>query len=117
MSNHGLRERVDIHAHLLPGIDDGPADLEGSLAMAWAAVDAGTGTIAATPHLRTDFPDVHVEELTERCEQMRRALEQAGLPLRIVEGAEVSLSWALGAGEERLKLATYGQRGTDVVIE
>src|SRR5579859_513514 len=117
MSNQGMRERVDMHAHLLPGIDDGPADLDGSIAMARAAVDAGTGTIAVTPHLRTDFPDVHVEELTERCEELRRALEQAGVPLRIVEGAEVSLSWALDADEERLRLATYGQRGTDVLIE
>jgi protein-tyrosine phosphatase len=46
---------VDIHAHLLPGIDDGPGDIQEALEMARAAVDAGTETIAVTPHVRTRF--------------------------------------------------------------
>lgn len=108
---------VDIHAHLLPGIDDGPSDLAGSLAMASAAVGAGTGTIAVTPHLRSDFPDVHVEELSRRCAELRVALSGAGIRLRVVEGAEVSLPWALEAGEESLRLASYGQLGRDVLVE
>ena len=47
---------IDIHCHILPGIDDGPKDLEGSLEMARAAVSAGITTVVATPHLRADFP-------------------------------------------------------------
>jgi protein-tyrosine phosphatase len=108
---------VDIHAHVLPGIDDGPRDMEGTLALARAAVAAGTTTIAATPHLRSDFPDVHVNELAERCHEVREALEREGIPLRVVGGGEVSLTWALDADEEELRLASYGQRGTDVLIE
>jgi protein-tyrosine phosphatase len=49
-------------AHVLPGIDDGPADLAGSIALARAAAEIGTVTLAATPHVRPDFPDVHVDE-------------------------------------------------------
>ncbi|HEY1524180.1 MAG TPA: CpsB/CapC family capsule biosynthesis tyrosine phosphatase [Solirubrobacteraceae bacterium] len=52
---------VDIHTRLLPGIDDGPEDLAGSLEMARAASKTGVGTVAATPHLRDDFPGVLVE--------------------------------------------------------
>lgn len=108
---------VDIHSHLLPGIDDGPEDLEGSLDMARAAVAAGIATMAATPHLRSDFPDVHLEEIGPRCEQLRGALKEQGIPLQVVSGAEVSLVWALDATDDQLKLASYGQRGTDLLIE
>ena len=108
---------VDIHAHLLPGIDDGPGELDGSLALARAALDAGTTTLAATPHLRRDFPDVHVHELAERCQEVRDALARENIPLRVVGGAEVSLSWALDASPEELRLASFDQRGTDLLIE
>src|SRR5579859_4677762 len=108
---------VDIHTHLLPGIDDGPPDLEESLEMARAAAATGVTTIAATPHLRSDFPDVHVEELADRCDQLREAIEREGISVRVVGGAEVSLLWALEASKEQLALATYGQLGSDLLIE
>lgn len=108
---------VNIHAHLLPGIDDGPVDLSDSVRMAQAAVRSDIGTIAVTPHLRSDFPEVHVEELAGRCQSLREELAWAEVPLNIVPAAEVSLLWALEADEEALRLATYGQRGTDVLIE
>lgn len=107
---------VDIHTHVLPGIDDGPASLEECLAMARAAADCGTATIAASPHLRADFPDVHVHELADRCQALREAIERDGI-LRLVSGAEVSVGWAAEATNERLALASYGQRGTDLLIE
>jgi len=106
-----------MHAHLLPGIDDGPESVEGALEMARAAMATGIATIAATPHLRADFPDVHVEELADRCQKLSRALEHNRIPVRIVGGAEVSLIWALEAGHEHLRLASYGQRGNDLLIE
>jgi len=108
---------VDIHAHLLPGIDDGPGELADALDMARAAVGEGIETIAVTPHLRSDFPQVHVEEIAGRCEDLRSELARAGIPLRIVPGAEASLLWALEADEPELKLASYGQLGTDLLIE
>lgn len=108
---------VDIHAHILPGIDDGPDTIEESLDMARAAVASGIAVLAATPHLRSDFPNVHVQEIAARCETVQRALDQDGIPLRVFSGAEASLLWALEAGEEELRLASYGGRGTDLLIE
>ena len=108
---------VDIHSHVLPGLDDGPADLDASLAMAWAAVAAGTAVLAATPHLRSDFPGVEVSEIAERCRRLQSELDARGVGLRVVAGAETSLTWALEASDEDLRLATYGQRGADLLIE
>jgi protein-tyrosine phosphatase len=85
--------------------------------MAQAAVASGIETIAVTPHLRSDFPDVHVEELAERCQRLREELAWAEVPLHVVSGAEVSLLWALEADGEALRLASYDQRGSDLLIE
>ncbi len=108
---------VDIHSHLLPGIDDGPETLEGSLAMARAAAAAGTAVLAATPHLHTGFPNVHIEEVGERTQQMQAAIDEAGIELQVVPAAETSLLWAIEASDEHLRLATYGQRGADLLVE
>ncbi len=115
--NQAVRGFVDIHSHVLPGIDDGPPDVAGALDMARAASDAGTRVLAATPHLRSDFPDVHIHELAERCEALRRAIALAGIDLELVSGAEVSLVWALEAAPDELVLASYGGRGMDLLIE
>jgi protein-tyrosine phosphatase len=108
---------IDLHAHILPGIDDGPAWLEDSVAFARAAADAGTHLITATPHLRSDFPDVRLEELADRCHALDRVLADEGVGVRIVPGAEVDLLWARAASPEELRLATYGQGGTDMLLE
>lgn len=108
---------VDIHAHVLHGIDDGPSDLEQSLSLIRAAAESGTATIASTPHLRSDFPDVHTNELADRCEALRRAIGGERIPIEVVSAAEVSVVWALEASDEELALASYGQRGTDLLVE
>jgi protein-tyrosine phosphatase len=108
---------VDIHAHLLPGIDDGPTDLAGSLEMARCAVASGIVRLAATPHLRSDFPGVQVGEIPGRAAELQRELDGAGIALEVVAGAEASLLWALDASDEELRLASYGQLGRDLLVE
>ena len=85
--------------------------------MARSAADSGIATIVATPHLRSDFPAVRVDQLAARCEALRETIGREGIPLVLVSGAEVSLPWALEASDEELALASYGQRGTDLLIE
>lgn len=104
-NNHLISGYVDIHAHVLPGIDDGPPGLEQSLAMARAAVDSGTTTIAATPHLHPDFPGVRLQEIAGRCTRLRDALRDESISIEVVSGAEASLVWALDASDDDLVLA------------
>jgi protein-tyrosine phosphatase len=108
---------VDIHAHVLYGIDDGPSERADSEEMLRAAADSGTGTIVATPHLRADFPDVHVSELATRADELRGWIADEGLTIELVNGGEVGLVWALDASDEALRLVSFGQRGEDLLIE
>ncbi len=85
--------------------------------MLGAAAASGTRVIAATPHVRSDFPDVHVDELARRTSELRAASSAAGIDVEIVQAGEVSLVWALEASDEELALVSYGQRGTDLLIE
>jgi len=108
---------VDIHVHALPGIDDGPDTIEKAVALAQAAHESGTQVIVATPHLRSDFPDVRPEELVARCDELREALARNGVSVTIMAGGEVSLLWALESAAARLRLVTVGQLGRDLLVE
>ena len=68
-------ERVELHFHLLPGVDDGPHDLAGALDLARAAVADGTGLVVCTPHAHM----VDVAELPDRVGQLRSALAARGI--------------------------------------
>src|SRR6185437_14842730 len=78
---------VDLHSHVLPGLDDGAADLDGALHICRAAAADGIDVLAGTPHVRHDHPT--------RPEQMEAALAQvqaaaAGI-VRVVGGGEIDL--------------------------
>lgn len=86
---------IDIHSHILPGLDDGAGDLAESLAMARVAVADGVEEIVATPH--SSISGAVIEAATEsgvqqRVQQFREALAEAGIPLRVCVGLEVWLT-------------------------
>jgi protein-tyrosine phosphatase len=80
--------RIDIHFHLLPGVDDGPATMDDSLALAEAAVRDGTGTVVATPHVRSDYL-TDVSQIRDRVRELKEALARERIPLSVVPGAEL----------------------------
>jgi protein-tyrosine phosphatase len=108
---------IDLHSHLLPGIDDGAPDLEHALDLARAAADQGTRVLAATPHLRADFPDVHPDELESRCAEVRNAIAEAGIELEVIQGGEAGVMWAVNATDDDLRAGSFGARGTDLLVE
>jgi protein-tyrosine phosphatase len=79
---------TDIHFHLLPGVDDGPATIEESVELAAAAVRDGSRTIVATPHVRGDFL-TDVSDLPDRIREVQQAIDLAGIPLGVCRGAEL----------------------------
>lgn len=77
---------VDLHCHLLPGVDDGAKTLEDSLEMARALVDLGFSTVAPSPHARPEYAPVDVVEA--RLTELRAALERERIPLTLGRNAE-----------------------------
>jgi protein-tyrosine phosphatase len=112
-----IEAMLDLHAHVLPGIDDGPRTMEEAVALAAASELDGVTTLCATPHARPDHPGVRLSELAERTADLQAATRRAGLAIEIVAGAEVDLFWAQRAADEELDLASYDQRGSDLLIE
>lgn len=77
---------VDLHCHLLPGVDDGAKTLEDSLEMARALVDLGFSTVAPSPHARPEYAPP--ELVAQRLAELRAALEREGIPLTLGRNAE-----------------------------
>jgi len=80
---------IDIHSHILPGLDDGAQTLDDSLAMLRIAVDGGTTDIVATPHANTEFtfdPALVAQKLTELS-------AAAGQSIRIYSGCDFHLQY------------------------
>jgi protein-tyrosine phosphatase len=102
---------VDLHFHLLPGVDDGPGDLGESLDLARAALHAGTGTIVATPHVRTDLGSTDAHEIAERVRELRSALAAARIPLTIECGGELGHEMAFRLDRDELDLLAQGPAG------
>jgi protein-tyrosine phosphatase len=80
---------IDLHCHVLPGVDDGAADMADSIAMGRQADADGIAMICATPHIRHDH-SVPIDELAGRVQAVNREYERAGLGVRVVPGGEVS---------------------------
>jgi len=76
---------IDLHSHILPGLDDGARTLEDSLAI----VSMPSAT-AATPHVREDYP-TPVETMETAVARLRRALADADVRLELHTGGEIAL--------------------------
>jgi protein-tyrosine phosphatase len=102
-----IRVVIDLHAHILPGLDDGPPTLDASADMAAAAVAAGTRVLAATSHVNRGF-GLLPEDLAAAREAVVRRLGEERIPLEVVQGGEVSVSRIEGLDEADLRGLTLG---------
>lgn len=98
---------IDLHSHILPGVDDGARTTSVSLAMARLAVADGIHTMLATPHVSLDF-DFDYAELPRRVEDVNIALARAKVPLAVLKGGEVALSRLLELSYEDLRRLCLG---------
>jgi protein-tyrosine phosphatase len=104
---------IDLHSHILPGIDDGARALEDSLDIARAAVRDGIVTIAGTPHVRDDWPTA-AGLMEERVAELRAELVLAGIPLDVRTGGEIALDWLTRLAPEELR--RFGLGGTRYLL-
>lgn len=95
---------IDLHSHVLPGLDDGAADLDEAIRICEAAAADGTEVLAATPHVRSDYPTTP-EQMESALREVQRAA--AGV-VRVVPGGELDLDELARPPEE---LARFGLGG------
>ncbi len=86
---------IDLHCHLLPGIDDGPATLEEALEMARLAVANGIEAAYVTPHLQPGRWENDLPKIAAAVAAYRAALAQAGIALEVGFAAEVRLDYEI----------------------
>ncbi len=80
---------IDIHHHLIYGVDDGSQNLQMSLKMAQRAYENGTRTIIATPHVTPGVERIDTEKYLQRLDGIRAACREAGMDLRLLLGSEI----------------------------
>lgn len=98
---------IDLHCHVLPGIDDGPKTIDGSIALGRAAAAAGTRTIVATPHVSDRYRN-NARTIARLVEAINVAFAAAGLALEVLPGAEIASSRIADLAREELAALTLG---------
>lgn len=83
---------IDLHCHILPGIDDGAPDLAVALAMARCAVADGITVTACTPHIYPGLYENTKDSIRAAMDSFQGVLADEGIPLRLVEGADTHLA-------------------------
>lgn len=104
----------DLHSHLLPGIDDGASDYETSLAMARIYVDGGVRYVACTPHIMPGVYQNSGPQIKAAIAKLQQRLDDAGIPLKLVSGADNHIVPDFVAGLKQGRLLALG--GTRYVL-
>ncbi|WP_373756151.1 tyrosine-protein phosphatase [Jeotgalibaca porci] len=86
---------IDLHCHILPGLDDGAEDLEASLAMAEQAVAQGITHILCTPHHNNGRYENVKASIIPAVHTLQQAIDERNLPLTLLEGQEVRVTGEL----------------------
>lgn len=108
---------VDIHAHLLPGIDDGSPDMETSIQLAKAAVADGITHALMTPHHLNGRFNNHKQDVIEATAQFQEQLNQAGIDLTIFPSQEVRLSSEIPTALDNDDILFCDEDGTYMLLE
>lgn len=81
---------IDLHSHVLPAVDDGAENMGMSLALLRASADGGITHIAATPHVRADYP-TSPETMEAGVAALNAAAHEAGIPIVVLTGGELDI--------------------------
>jgi protein-tyrosine phosphatase len=108
---------IDIHNHILPGLDDGASDWEQSIAMARIAVKDGITEIVCTPHWVPGKYDNTRKIILDRFSEFKTRLSEHGIPLTVYPGAELRLDATLPERLRTSELLTINDGGVYILIE
>lgn len=108
---------IDLHCHILPGLDDGAKSMEESLSMARTALEDGIKTVVATPHTLDGLYLNPLEQVSRAVGLFREALSTQGIALEIRVGADVHLCPGMAERIEKGDAATINNAGKYLLLE
>lgn len=108
---------IDLHSHILPGLDDGAEDLDSALEMVIQLRDAGFRTLVATPHVIVERDFLTVDGIMESSRLLQRELKEQGVEIDILAGAENYIFPEMARYVADGKLMTLGNAGKYLLLE
>jgi protein-tyrosine phosphatase len=108
---------VDIHCHLVPGIDDGARNWDDTLAMARMAAADGIGTIVVTPHQLGSYRQNSGDEIRRRTAELQKFLDERQVALRVLPGADVRIEADITSLLRSGEVLTLADRRKHVLLE
>ena len=107
---------IDLHTHILPGVDDGARSPAESRALALEAAGEGVSVLAATPHVRADFPTT-AEMMEKAVTELRADFAEQGIPVEVLHGGEIDLGVLWAIPHDELRRLTLAQTGRYLLLE
>ncbi|MFD3446624.1 tyrosine-protein phosphatase [Microbacteriaceae bacterium 4G12] len=108
---------IDLHCHIIPGVDDGAQTLEDSIAMAKSAASQGIHTIVATPHHQNGRFMNEKSTILQKIESLNEALKQEDIALTILPGQENRLFGNIVEDYQNGKIVTVNETNKYILIE
>jgi protein-tyrosine phosphatase len=107
---------VDLHSHILAGLDDGARTLEESVQIAETAADDRISVMAATPHVRDDYPTA-AETMERLVLELEGILREKGIGLRVLGGAEIAIQRLKTLSDRELSIFGLGGNPHYLLVE
>lgn len=108
---------IDLHSHILPGLDDGAPDIRTAIKMARLSAKEGVCEIVATPHCYDGVYNCTKEEILMACTKLNRALQKAKVDLIVHPGAELRLTPELISEYDKGNVLTLGDAEKAILLE
>ncbi|MFC1876034.1 tyrosine-protein phosphatase [Thermodesulfobacteriota bacterium] len=108
---------IDLHCHILPGVDDGPSHVEGSLRMAECAAADGIHTLVATPHTYNETYHNSLSCILTNIANLKKIIIENQIPIDICPGAEVRIHQDMDRSVKEGKTASINNTGHYILVE
>jgi len=107
---------IDLHSHILPGLDDGSRTVEDARLLARRAAEDGVSAVAATPHVRSDYP-TRAEEMERGVVRLREDFLEDGIGVEVLHGGEIDLGMLAALDDDELHRFALAGSGRYLLLE